>query len=89
MMLFQTLKNRWKAETPLLFKNVVRICGAVSAISMSMHGACVVAGAVEPLWWCNIYPYLVGVPAGMALIAKLTAKDGNYGQKEDENNGRL
>lgn len=62
----QNLKNRWKAETPKFFKMIVRIGLSVSGV----------AGAIEPQWWITIYPYIVGLPAGMAATAKLTRNHG-------------
>lgn len=66
------LKNRWKAETPIFFKNIIKICLSISGIAIAMHIAVEAAGAVEPQWWVNVYPYIVAIPAGMAATAKLT-----------------
>ena len=73
--LFTVLKTRCKATTPIFFKNVIRIGVSVSAIAIAVHVAVSSAGANEPQWWLSIYPYLVGIPAGMVAIAKLTKED--------------
>ena len=51
-------------------------------MSIAMHMACMGAGAVEPYWWTAIYPYLVGVPAGMAFVGKLTRDNNQGGNKK-------
>jgi hypothetical protein len=78
----KTLKDRWRSESPLIFKRITRICLGISAMSIAMHMACMGAGAVEPYWWTAIYPYLVGVPAGMAFVGKLTRDNNQGGNKK-------
>lgn len=70
------LRNRWKSETPKFFKKIIRIGLSVSGIAIAIHMAVDVAGAIEPQWWITIYPYIVGLPAGMAATAKLTRNHG-------------
>lgn len=77
---FENLKKRWKAKTPRIFKFIIKVALGVSGVSVAIHSALMAAGAGEPMWWQEIYPYLVGVPAGMAAVAKITQtydKDGN------------
>ena len=81
----KTIKNRWGAKTPLFFKNIIRIGLSVSGISLAMHGAMIAAGAIEPQWWINLYPYLIAIPAGMAATAKLTRE---YGPDKKQNNDK-
>lgn len=68
------LNERWNAEMPVFFGSVVAICTSVSAVALAVHIALVAASANEPAWWQAVYPYLIGIPAGMAAIAKLTKK---------------
>ena len=77
----QNIRNRWKAETPIFFKNVVKIGVSISGVALAMHLAIIGADAVEPQWWVDIYPYVIAIPAGMAATAKLTT---NYGNKEQK-----
>ena len=70
------LKERWKSESPLVFKYITNAGVFVSGIALAIHVAVIAAGAIEPNWWSVIYPYLIGVPAGMAFVAKIT-KDQN------------
>lgn len=69
---WRVIISRWKATTPLFFKWIVRLGFAVSGTAVAIHVALVSGGAVEPAWWTDIYPYLIGVPAGMAAVAKMT-----------------
>lgn len=71
----QCLKDRWKSSTPKFFKNVLKIGLSISAIALAIHLAVSTAGAIEPQWWLDLYPYLIGIPAGMAAVAKLTKED--------------
>ncbi len=77
---YKAAHQRWKAKTPLLFKNIIKIGLGISGVAVAIHMALETAGAVEPEWWTMIYPYLVGFPAGMAAVAKFTQsydKDGH------------
>lgn len=74
--LFKTIKDRWNSKSPKLFKRITNIGCSVSAIAISVNLALVASGANEPQWWVNIFPYLVGIPAGMAAVAKLTKENG-------------
>ena len=73
--IIQNIRNRWKAETPIFFKNVVKIGVSISGVALAMHLAIIGAGAVEPQWWVDIYPYVIAIPAGMAATAKLTSNN--------------
>lgn len=75
--------SRWKATTPKFFKWIVRLGLAVSGTAVAIHVALVSGGAVEPAWWTDIYPYLIGVPAGMAAVAKMTRVDANVKEVDD------
>ena len=77
------IKNRWKSKTPILFKNIVKIGLSISVVALAMHLAVLGAGAEEPQWWVNIYPYIIAIPAGMAATAKLT-KDYDIDEKNKE-----
>ena len=79
---------RWKAESPELFKRLINICLFISGLSLSVHTAIITAGALEPVWFADIYPYLIGIPAGIAFTSKLTAKDGNYEQLNNDGNDK-
>ena len=77
------IKNRWKSKTPIFFKNIVKIGLSISGVALAMHLAVLGAGAEEPQWWIDIYPYIIAIPAGMAATAKLT-KDYDIDEKNKE-----
>lgn len=77
------IKDRWRSTTPLFFKNVIRISLTISGTAMGIHEAIGLGGGMEPAWWVDIYPYMIGIPAGMATLAKLTKE-----AKEDNNDGK-
>lgn len=69
-----TIKERWKAQIPLFFKWIMGIGTSVAGVALAIHMAMSSAGAVIPEWWSSVYPYLIGVGAGMTATAKLTQK---------------
>lgn len=69
---WKTAVKRWRAKTPAFFSNAIKIALAVSGTAVAIHTAMVQGGANEPEWWTVVYPYLIGVPAGMAAMAKFT-----------------
>lgn len=83
MDIFKTIKDRWNADSPILFKRITNIGCAISAIAISVNIALSASGASEPSWWVSVFPYLVGIPAGMAAVAKLTRNntEGNHESK--------
>ena len=79
--IFNTIKDRWNSKSPIIFKRITNICCSVSAVAIAVNLALSASGASEPSWWVSIYPYLVGIPAGMAAMAKLTKED--HGQQDN------
>ena len=77
--LFETLHDRWKAKTPLIFSRIIKIAIAISTIAIAIQTALVTAGAEIPEWWSSVFPYFVGAGAGMAAVAKLTQQYDNEG----------
>ncbi len=70
--MFKELYSRWKAKTPLLFSGIIKVAVGCSTVAIAIQTALVTAGANIPEWWTAIFPYFVGVGAGMAAVAKLT-----------------
>ena len=68
----RTVLSRWRATTPLFFKRIVCAGSVISGVALAIHVALMAGGAAEPQWWQDVYPYLIGVAAGMAAVAKLT-----------------
>ena len=69
---FKSIISRWRATTPFFFKRIIYVGSIISGVALAIHVALVAGNAVEPQWWQDIYPYLIGIPAGMAAVAKLT-----------------
>ena len=83
-----TLKTRWQNAMPVFFRRVCWICSLVSGTAIAAHTAMQTTGSQVPEWWNDIYPYLVGITAGMAFAAKFTQnydRAGNPIKKLPEN----
>ena len=72
--IFYTIRERWKAQIPLFFKWVMGIGTGVAATALAIQMALDTGNAVAPEWWTKIYPYLIGIGAGMTASAKFTQK---------------
>ena len=65
-------RKRWKAKMPRFFNRVCWVCSLISGTALAANEAMQLAGATPHEWWTSIFPYLVGIPAGMAFAAKFT-----------------
>lgn len=72
-----SIKERWKARSPKIFRRIYKWASGVAAVAVAVQTAMVGAGATIPHWWEVAFPYLVGLSAGMAAVAKLTREDGD------------
>ena len=70
------LKRRWLAKMPRFFRRFMIVCAIVVATAIGINTMLIVAGATPHEWWTNIYPLLIGVPTGMAIVCKLTVAGG-------------
>ncbi len=78
--LWQTLQSRWRNSMPRFFNRVCWLSALVSGTALAVNTAVVQGGGTTHEWWNDIYPYLLGVPAGMFFAAKFTQnydKNGN------------
>lgn len=66
------LKKRWTNAMPRFFRVICWASALVSGTALAVNTAIVAGGGVPHAWWSDIYPYLLGVPAGMAFVAKFT-----------------
>lgn len=74
----ETLRERWKARTPIIFSKIIKIAVGISCVAIAIQTALITAGSEIPEWWSTIFPYMIGAGAGMSAVAKLT-------QQYDEN----
>jgi hypothetical protein len=78
--IFKQAKKRWQAETPIVFKKIIKFGVGISTTVLAIQLALEASHAIIPDWWATIYPYLIGIPAGMATISKFTKQ-----QNDDKN----
>ena len=69
---WDVIRHRWKNAMPKFFRIVFWICALISGTALAANTAIISAGGVTHEWWNDIYPYLIGVPAGMAFVCKFT-----------------
>lgn len=72
--IFFIVINRWQAKMPVFFKWIMGIGTSVAAVALAIQMTLNSGGATIPDWWEKVYPYLIGVGAGMTACAKLTQK---------------
>lgn len=65
---------------PKFFKVILGICALVSGTALAVNTAIVAGGGVTHEWWNEVYPYLLGIPAGAAFVAKFTQTYGKDGE---------
>lgn len=70
------LKNRWMMKMPRFFRVLVILCACVVGTAFGVNTMLQMTGAVPHEWWTDIYPLLIGVPTGMAIVCKLTVAGG-------------
>lgn len=78
------LKNRWVQKMPRFFRQLVILCMCIVVTAFSINTTLQMTGAVAHEWWTDIYPLLIGVPTGMAVVCKLTVAGGYKDIDADE-----
>ena len=74
------LRQRWSNAMPKFFKKVCWLSALVGGTALAVNTAIMSGGGSTHEWWQDIYPYLIGIPAGAAFVAKFTQNydhDGN------------
>lgn len=61
---------------PRFFKRMMIVCASIVCTAIGINTMLSVAGATPHAWWNDIYPLLIGVPTGMAIVCKLTVDGG-------------
>ncbi len=69
-------RKRWSQKMPRFFRQLTVLCACVAGTAFGVNTMMVMAGAVAHEWWNNVYPLLIGVPTGMAIVCKLTVAGG-------------
>lgn len=67
-----TLKHRWKNAMPKFFRVIFWVCSLISGTALAVNTAIIAGGGTTHEWWQDVYPYLIGVPAGIAFACKFT-----------------
>lgn len=67
-----TLRSRWRNHMPVFFRRLFWICSLISGTALAVNTAITAGGGTPHEWWQDIYPYLLGFPAGIAFAAKFT-----------------
>lgn len=88
-----TLRRRWRNHMPVFFRRLFWICSLISGTALAVNTAIMAGGGTPHEWWQDIYPYLLGFPAGIAFAAKFTqqyqGKPIDYDKhRQAERNGR-
>lgn len=76
---WRTLQHRWKNRMPVFFRRVSKACLFVSGTALAANTAITQGGGVPHEWWTDIYPYLLGFPAGIAFACKFTQSYDGHG----------
>ena len=71
------IASRWQNAMPKFFSRICWVCSLISGAALAINTAITAGGGYAPEWWNSIYPYLLGIPAGAAFVAKFTQ---NYDQ---------
>lgn len=72
--ILSTIAERWKSQIPIFFKWIMGLGTGVAAVALAIQMSLNSAGATIPDWWEALYPYLIGLGAGMTATAKFTQK---------------
>lgn len=72
--ILSVIKQRWRAKMPIFFKWIMGIGTGIASVALAIQMALNSGGATAPDWWNTIYPYLIGIGAGMTATAKFTEK---------------
>lgn len=68
--------ERWHLKMPRFFRLLVVLCCCTVGTAFGVNTMLNMTGAVAHEWWTDIYPLLIGVPTGMAIVCKLTVAGG-------------
>lgn len=68
--------QRWHQKMPPFFRRIVQVCCCIVATALAVNQVMEMGHATPHEWWNDIYPLLLSVPTGMAVVCKLTVAGG-------------
>lgn len=74
------LRDRWRNTMPKFFRVICWVGALISGTALAVNTAITAGGGITHEWWNDIYPYLLGIPAGAAFVAKFTQMYDDKGQ---------
>lgn len=77
------VEHRWRNAMPKFFRIIFWVCSLISGTAIAINSAIIAGGGTAHEWWQEIYPYLIGIPAGMAFACKFTQTYGTDGKPID------
>ena len=86
MKVFNIISQRWRNTMPRFFACICWVGALVSGTALAVNTAITAGGGIPHEWWNDIYPYLLGIPAGMAFVAKFTQSYDKNGNAIGNNN---
>lgn len=72
--------NRFRAQTPKVFRKVQYIAGAISAVMIAVSAEFANNGTALPSWWSESIPYVIGFSTGLIALSQFTQSYDSNGQ---------
>lgn len=67
--------ERWKAETPRIYKRLRNVTASLAAMALAAQTAVTAAGIEIGPMWTKIFAYTIGIGAAIAAMSQLQKKD--------------
>lgn len=72
--IYKRFIERWKSETPVLYKKIRNISGSLAATAAGVKTAIDGAGIEISPMWIKVFAYVIGISTFIALSSQLTKK---------------
>jgi hypothetical protein len=86
---WNTIRSRWTTAMPKFFSVICWVGALISGTALAANTAITAGGGTPHEWWTDIYPYLLGIPAGAAFVAKFTRTYNENGDVNGNENGNV
>ena len=63
-------------KMPRFFRVLMTVCVCIVGTALGVNQIMEIGHATPHAWWSDVYPLLLGVPTGMAIVCKLTVAGG-------------